>query len=119
MTTRTTAAIAATILLAFGAFSIWVIGTHGYFGYLTSARNDHWTLQLLIDLTLSLVIANAWVVTDARRRGISPWPYVIATPVVGSLAIGVYLIRRAFAADLSGALTHAQADTRATRASVG
>ena len=119
MTTRTTAAIAAPILIAFGAFSIWVIGTYGYFGYLTSARNDHWTLQLLIDLTLSLVVANAWVITDARKRGLVAWPYVVATIVVGSLAIGVYLIRRAFSADLSGALPPAHADTRAPRASVG
>lgn len=103
----------------FGAFSIWVIGKDGYFGFLTSARYDRWALQMLIDLTLSLAIANAWLINDARRRGLVAWPYVVATIAVGSLAIAVYLIRRAFAADLSAALTPAQAATRAPRASVG
>ncbi len=119
MTSRATAAIAATVLLVFGAFSTWVIWRDGYFGFVTLARHDRWALQMLIDLALSLVVANAWVLADARRRGIAAWPFVVASVGVGSIAVLAYMVRRAFAADLSAGVTDARAATRTPRASVG
>ena len=35
-----------------------------------------------------------WMVGDARRRGLNPWPWVVATLLGGSLVLLVYLVRR-------------------------
>ena len=43
-------------------------------------------------IALSLVIA--WMVRDARARGVSPLPYVVLTLALGSVGPLVYLIRR-------------------------
>ena len=94
-TLRAQAAVAGVILAAFTAFSLWVIYGHGYTGFLSLAGREPWALQLLIDLAISLTFAVGWVRADARRRGISAWPFVVATPFVGSIAVLAYLVRRA------------------------
>jgi hypothetical protein len=82
------------LLVAFTAFSLWVCATRGYFGFLRLASHDRWALQMLLDLTIALVLGTSWLVKDARRRGITAWPYVVATIALGSIAILAYLIRR-------------------------
>ena len=86
--------IAAVLLAAFGAFSLWVIATQGYLGFLALARREPWGLQLLLDLSIALGFAVAWMVPDARRRGTSAWPYAIAAVFTGSLAILAYCVLR-------------------------
>jgi ABC-type amino acid transport system permease subunit len=88
--------IAATVLAVFGGFSLWVVATGGYFGFVALAGRDRWGLQILIDLVISLSFAAGWMTADARKRGIASWPYVIATVVLGSLGILAYCVRRGF-----------------------
>jgi len=86
--------IAAVLLAGFGAFSIWVIVTQGYFGFLTLAGREPWALQLLIDLVVSLSFGIGWMAADARKRGAASWPYAIAALFTGSLAILAYCVLR-------------------------
>ncbi len=50
--------------------------------------------QLLADLALALALLLAWLWRDARATGRNPWPWVLATLVVGSFAPLVYLLTR-------------------------
>jgi hypothetical protein len=94
-TLRAQAAVAGVVLAAFTAFSLWVIYGYGYTGFLSLAGREPWALQLLIDLAISLTFAVGWVRADARRLGISAWPFLAATPFVGSIAVLAYMVRRA------------------------
>jgi hypothetical protein len=86
---------AVVVFLAFTGFSLWVVATRGYLGFLTLAGDDRWALQMLIDLVIACSFAIAWMIGDARKRGINPWPYVAAVVPLGSVGVLAYMIRRA------------------------
>jgi len=88
--------IAVAVLAVFGAFSVWVVATRGYTGFIALAGREPWALQLLLDLVISLSFAVGWMKADARRRGIAIWPYVIVTVFLGSIGILAYCVRRGF-----------------------
>jgi len=93
-----TASIAAIILVAFTAYSLWVVAGHGYFGFISLAVDHDWAMQLLLDLVLACSFGLAWVTQDARKRGITTlWPYYVMTIVVGSIGLLAYVVRRGFA----------------------
>ena len=83
------------VLLPFTAYSLFVIAKQGYFGFVTLAFREPWAMQLLLDLTISLFLVGGWIRRDARSRGISATPYLVALPFVGSIAALGYLVHRA------------------------
>lgn len=91
---RPLSVIAALVLAGFGAFSIWVVATQGYFGFLDVAGRERWGLQMLLDLVIALSVAIGWMRGDARKRDIAIWPYVIATVLLGSIGVLAYCVRR-------------------------
>jgi len=93
---RPMAVLAALALAVFGAFSMWVVVTHGYFGFLQVAGREPWALQMLIALVIALSVAVGWMIGDARKRRIATWPYVVATVALGSIGILAYCVRRGF-----------------------
>lgn len=95
-------ALALVALVPFTVFSLWVVATRGYTGFLVLAGRDAWALQMLIDLALALVIGVRWMRADARRRGIASWPYVLATVLVGSIGLLAYYLRSCFATPRRG-----------------
>ncbi|MGN6108079.1 MAG: hypothetical protein ACTHU0_23430 [Kofleriaceae bacterium] len=98
MTSQTrTFAAAALVLVPFTAYSLWVIATHGYTGFLMLAGREPWAMQMLLDLFLSLSFAVGWLRADARKHGLAAWPYIVATPFVGAIAILAYVVRRGLA----------------------
>jgi hypothetical protein len=94
---RPLALIAALVLAGFGAFSVWVVASQGYFGFLSLAGREPWALQILLDLVIASMFAAGWMIADARRRRIAAWPYVVVTVFAGSIGILAYCVRRAFA----------------------
>jgi hypothetical protein len=93
-----TASLAGIILVAFTAYSLWVVAGHGYFGFISLALDHDWAMQLLLDLVLACSFGLAWVTQDARKRGITTlWPYYVMTVFVGSIGLLAYVVRRGFA----------------------
>lgn len=84
--------LAAVVLVPFFAFSIWVAATQGALGFLTLAGREPWGLQMLLDLCIASVFAVHYVIRDARASGRNPWPFVIGTVAVGSIAPLLYLV---------------------------
>ena len=93
---RPLALVAALVLAGFGAFSVWVVASQGYFGFLALAGREPWALQMLLDLVIAATFASGWMIADARRRRITVWPYLVLTVVLGSIGILAYGVRRAF-----------------------
>jgi len=82
------------ILVAFTAYSTWVTLTKGYTGFLTLAWAEPWGMQILLDLCIALTLAWGGLRRDARAVGINPWPYLIATPFIGSISPLAYMVHR-------------------------
>ena len=84
-------------LLLFTGYTATVVVQHGPLGFLDDHAVGGWHLQIFIDLVLSATAFLMLAVPDARRRGLSPWPYVVMTVALGSIGIFTYLVRREFA----------------------
>lgn len=50
-----------------------------------------WSLQVLLDLGAALVLVLSWVIPVAKASGRNPWPWVVATPFLGSISPLLYL----------------------------
>lgn len=82
------------VLVPFAVFSTFVAVEHGALGFLTLALREPWAMQLLLDLTIALFLVGTWLRRDARARGIAALPYLVALPLLGSIAVLVYLVHR-------------------------
>jgi hypothetical protein len=87
-------AIALVVFVSFTVFTAWVGVEHGPLGFVTLALEGGWGLQMLLDVGISLVIASFWIVPDARRHGINPWPFLLASVGLGSIAALAYVVYR-------------------------
>ncbi len=87
-------ALALTTLVAFSAFTLYCGATEGAIGFLTLAFSHEWAMQMLLDVGFSLAIASFWIVPDAEKHGINPWPYLVACVGLGSIAALAYVVHR-------------------------
>jgi hypothetical protein len=91
---RTKALVAAAILAAFTAYSLWVIAGHGYTGFLSLASREPWAMQLLLDLVIACSFGVGWMRADARKYSIATWPFIVAIVFLGSVGLLGYVIWR-------------------------
>jgi hypothetical protein len=89
-----TSSLAALVLATFGAYSIWVVAGHGYTGFLSLAAREPWALQMLLDLVIACSFGIGWMLPDAKKRGITAWPFVVTTVFFGSIGLLAYAVRR-------------------------
>lgn len=89
-----TALLAVAVLVPFTVYSLWVVAGHGYTGFLTLAMREPWGLQLLLDLTIACTFGIVWMRADARRRGLTSWPFIPAVVTLGSVGLLGYLVWR-------------------------
>ena len=83
------------VLLIFSVLSVWAVTQVGYLGIWQAGFASPGALQILGDLVVCCGLLIHWMVGDARRRGLNPWPWVVATLLGGSLVLLVYLLFRA------------------------
>lgn len=81
------------VLIPFTIFTA-IVGTQGL-SPLFELLQTGWGLQVFLDLVIAAVISLTYIVPEAKQRGINPWPYVVLTPILGSIALLVYLAHRA------------------------
>jgi hypothetical protein len=82
------------VFVAFTAYTAVVVMDHGYTGFLKLAAEGGWGAQVFIDLVIALTMFLAWMVPDARERGIPSVPYALAILTTGSIGALAYLIHR-------------------------
>lgn len=91
--------IIALVFVAFGAYTAWALWEVGYIGLLMDTTSTIGSipvgpLQVAIDLVIMAVIAMGWMIGDAKRKGLTPWPFVAITCVLGSIGPLLYLLYR-------------------------
>lgn len=81
------------------------LGLTGYVGWVYGPIDWFWplwanpaTVLVTVDLILALSMLGGWIWVDARKRGISPAPYLAVMVLTGSAGGLLYLLRRERAA---------------------
>jgi len=90
------------VLLDFGLFSTYVMWEVGYVGIWEAGMASLGSWQVLIDLVIAGGLICTWMVVDARKRGVNPWPWVVATFALGTLVPLTYLLVREYANGAEG-----------------
>ena len=66
----------------------------GYFGLLEPLFKSWGGGQVLADLVIACLLACIWMAKDAKKRGVSAWPFIAITLVLGSFGPLLYLLAR-------------------------
>ena len=82
------------VFVMFTVYTAWVVANHGYTGFFDLALAGGWGAQVFIDLCIALLMFMAWMIPDARERGIPFAPYVVAIFTTGSVGALAYLVHR-------------------------
>jgi hypothetical protein len=82
------------VLVGFTTWSLVIVAPEGLPGLVSLLSEKPWGQQVFVDLAIALTVSWVWLVDEARARGMSAWPYLVATPFVGSIAVLAFLIHR-------------------------
>jgi hypothetical protein len=52
---------------------------------------------MLLDLVIACSFGIGWMTADARKRGITTWPFIVATVFLGSVGLLGYVVWRGVA----------------------
>ena len=91
MSTKTRIGLAV-VLLAFAELNAYVVWQYGYMGFLQLVTANSATIAAVVDLTIALSLVGVWLWRDAKRRGVSPLPYLALTATLGSIGPLLYLV---------------------------
>jgi len=86
----------ALLFIDFMALSAWATWEVGYFGIFAVAASGPGEAQVFADLCVALTFGCAWMVGDARKRGVTVWPWLLAVPFLGSIPVITYAVAREF-----------------------
>src|SRR5262249_5854383 len=84
------------VLAAFLALHVYAFETDGLFSGIVAAFHNMngWNLVFLADLVIALTMVSVWIFRDAKKRGVSPLPYVALTMTTGSIGSLFYLLKK-------------------------
>lgn len=88
-------ALPAAVLAPFFAYSCYAAQKEGFFGYVPLLSGSLWGVQVGLDLVIALSLFVAWMIRDARERGLPAWPFVATIVPLGSIGALLYLVVRA------------------------
>lgn len=82
------------VLIGFGALTAAALVDVGYWGIVAPHFQTLGAGQVLADLVILATLSIVWMLGDARRSGVPPWPYVVLTLAAGSFGPLLYLLHR-------------------------
>lgn len=86
----------AAVMIPFLVLSTVATVQHGFIGIFAVAWSHSAGAQVFADLCIALFLALGWVKNDAQSRGLNPLPWMVATPLLGSISPLFYLVYREF-----------------------
>ncbi|MYE23062.1 MAG: hypothetical protein F4Y01_03825 [Gammaproteobacteria bacterium] len=86
----------ATICVAFLAWTLYALADEGVIAIWQEISRSLWSNQIFIDLLIAVGVALAFLVPEARRLGMKPLPWVVATAATGCIALLAMLARMLF-----------------------
>jgi hypothetical protein len=89
-----TRALFGIVLAGFLALTVRALLHYSYLEFFRAATANAVLIQMLFDLVICLSLVALWIYRDARRLGISPWPYIGLGAGFGVAGPLLYLLRR-------------------------
>jgi hypothetical protein len=86
--------VVAVLLVIHTAVTVRAMMEVGFVGIFEAALSTWAARQVFSDLGVALVIATGFMLADARKQGITAWPFVLAMLPLGSFAPLAYLLWR-------------------------
>ncbi len=80
------------LLIPFLALTAYAIMDVGYVHIFTYQFGSSGGWQVLVDLVIALILLWSLILIDARKSGRNPWPFMLATLFVGSIAPLLYFV---------------------------
>lgn len=87
------------VLIAFAVLTGYSIYDVRYVGIFVAGTANWGALQISVDLVIACTLACLWMIGDARRRHVSPRPFVLVTLFMGTFGPLLYLLRREWTAE--------------------
>jgi hypothetical protein len=84
--------LALIILIPFSILSVYAVYKVGYIGIFDYHRHSPAGWQVIADLVIACLLMLGWLIPEAKRNGINPWPWVALTLVGGSFGPLLYLV---------------------------
>lgn len=84
--------LALLILVPFTLLSLYAVYKVGYLGIVDYHRHSPAGWQVFVDLVIACVLILTWMIPEAKKNGINPWPYVVLTVFLGSFGPLAYLV---------------------------
>ena len=81
-------------IIVLGIITIMAFWVDGLIGFADAITFSWASLQIFIDLVISITIICFWIYRDANARGKNPWPWIIAAYIVGVFSPLAYIIMR-------------------------
>lgn len=75
------------------AINVYAAYHYGLVGFLREAASSLAGIAVLADLAIAIGLIAVWMWNDARKRGISPLPYLITSLFLGSVGPLAYVLR--------------------------
>jgi hypothetical protein len=82
------------ILMLFTPLTAIALWYHGYWGILAPHFQSFGEAQVLADLVIALSLVMVWMWQDAKATHRNPWPWILATLILGSFGPLGYLLAR-------------------------
>lgn len=82
------------VFVGFMGLTIWAALQTGFVGFYEALFGNAAGVTAFCDLAIALGLVSLWLLRDARRRGVSPAPYLALTLALGSIGPLLYLLRR-------------------------
>ena len=77
----------AALSVGFFAFSLVTVINEGLFSFWAEHIDTFWGNQIWFDLLLAVGIGWSWLLPEARRVGLKPWPWLLAVCLTGCIAL--------------------------------
>lgn len=84
--------LAVILLVPFTLLTLYAVQQVGYTGIFDYQRHSPAGWQVFVDLVIALLLVLSWMIPEARRAGRNPWPWVVATLLLGSFGPLLYLV---------------------------
>lgn len=82
------------LIALFGALTTLALLDVGFMGIVRPHFQSWGAGQVLADLVIACVLACFWIMSDAPKRGLKAWPFIVLTLVAGSFGPLGYLVVR-------------------------
>jgi len=76
----------ALVLVVYAVVSAVAMYEQGYVALFTETTRSWASAQVFLDLTVALFLVGGTMRNDARDRGVTVWPFLLALPFLGSAA---------------------------------